>query len=257
MKPHQPRKRFGQNFLEDVQVLRGIAQAINARPGQHLVEIGPGLGALTAELADNPGPMTLIELDRDLVPRLNQRFAKRKQLELIQADALALDFSSLEPAPLRIVGNLPYNISTPLIFHLLESASRIQDMHFMLQKEVVDRLTASPGSGHWGRLAVMVQYHCDTQWLMDVPPSAFNPPPKVNSAVVRLTPRPSPWPANSIDSLQRVVAQAFSQRRKTLRNTLKTLFNGEELEAAGIDPGERAEQLELHQFVELANRLEK
>lgn len=254
---HRPRKRFGQNFLEDIQVLRAIAHAINPRPEQHLVEIGPGLGALTAELAANPGPLTLIELDRDLIPRLQQRFGNRDRLRIIQTDALGFDFVGLTPQPLRVVGNLPYNISTPLIFHLLEQAQCIADMHFMLQKEVVDRLTAEPGSSHRGRLSVMVQYHCDAEQLMDVPPTAFNPAPKVDSAVVRLIPRPSPWQAASLANLEKVVGQAFSQRRKTLRNTLKNLFNSDQLEAAGVNPGDRAEQLDLQQFVELANRLEK
>ena len=254
---HRPRKRFGQNFLEDVQVLRSIAHCIAPREGDHLVEIGPGLGALTAELAGNSGPPTLVELDRDLVPRLQQQFAGRPQLVIIQQDALKLDFSGLQPRPLRVVGNLPYNISTPLIFHLLEQSQCIADMHFMLQKEVVDRLTAPQGSSHRGRLSVMVQYHCHTEKLMEVPPEAFNPAPKVDSAVVRLVPRACPWQADKPENLEKVVALAFSQRRKTLRNTLKNLFNSDQLEAAGVDPGDRAEQLGLQQFVELANRLGK
>lgn len=254
---HRPRKRFGQNFLEDIQVLRAIALAIAPREGEHLVEIGPGLGALTAELVANPGPMTLIELDRDLVPRLKQRFANRMQLTILQQDALKLDYRGLQPQPLRVVGNLPYNISTPLIFHLLEQADAIRDMHFMLQKEVVDRLTAPPSTSARGKLSVMVQYFCQAEKLMDVPPEAFNPAPKVDSAVVRLVPRACPWQADSTANLEKVVSQAFSQRRKTLRNTLKNLFNGDQLEAAGINPGDRAEQLDLQQFVELSNRLGK
>ena len=254
---HQPRKRFGQNFLEDRGVLQSIAHAISPAAEQHLVEIGPGLGALTAELIDDCGHLTLIELDRELIPRLQSRFAPFHNWNLIQADALTIDYSQLTPTPIRVVGNLPYNISTPLIFHLIKHAACIENMHFMLQREVVERLTAEPDSGHWGRLAIMVQYHCETEWLLDVPPEAFNPAPKVESAVLRITPRPPLLEAISLKRFEEVVKQAFSQRRKTLRNTLKNLFNDDDLLGLDIDPGARAQELSLSQYVELSNLLEK
>jgi len=255
---HRPRKRFGQNFLTDHAVIARIAAAINPRPGEHLVEIGPGRGALTETLAPSGCRLDVVELDRDLVPGLLAAFSIYPGFRLHSADALQVDYAGLA-APgerLRIVGNLPYNISTPLLFRLLEYRDCVQDMHFMLQLEVVQRLAASPGSKHWGRLGIMAQYHCRVEHLFDVPPDAFNPAPKVQSAVVRLEPRQaSPWPACDVDRLRSVVQAAFAQRRKTLRNNLKGLIDTPALEAIGIDPAARAETLELVQFIEITNAI--
>lgn len=257
---HRPRKRFGQNFLHDAGVIQRIAGAINAQPDQHLVEIGPGQGALTEAIIDSGCRLDVIELDRDLVPGLLAAFSLKPGFKLHSADALKFDFHSLVDTPsaqLRVVGNLPYNISTPLIFRLLEHAGLIRDMHFMLQLEVVQRLAASPGSKHWGRLGIMTQYRCQVEHLFDVPPGAFNPPPKVQSAIVRLTPwQTSPWPACEEKKLGKIVQTAFAQRRKTLRNNLKGLIDSAQLQALGIDPGARAETLELLQFIEIANAID-
>lgn len=264
---HRPRKRFGQNFLRDVSVIDNISAAIQPRAGQHLVEIGPGQGALTEALIDSGCKLDVIELDRDLIPGLLAAFSLKPGFKLHSADALKFDFTALldtneasaaaDNAPLlRVVGNLPYNISTPLIFKLLENAAIIQDMHFMLQREVVERLAASPGGKTWGRLGIMAQYQCRVEHLFDVPPEAFNPPPKVQSAIVRLSPwRESPWPACDEAQLRSVARAAFAQRRKTLRNNLKGLIDNTQLEALGIDPGARAETLELQQFIEIANTI--
>lgn len=256
---HQPRKRFGQNFLQDAGVIQRIAAAIAARPGQQLVEIGPGRGALTeALLAGTGGALQVIELDRDLIPVLRTRFFNFPELSIYEGDALKFDFATLADPDrkLRIVGNLPYNISTPLIFHLLEHRRHIQDMHFMLQREVVARLTAQPGSRNYGRLGIMVQYHCEAEALFGVPPTAFSPQPKVESAIVRLTPhRELPVVARDERQLRRVVRAAFAQRRKTLRNNLKGLVAEDRIRALGIDPGCRAEQLALHNFVAISDTL--
>ena len=253
---HIPRKRFGQNFLRDEGVISHIASAIHPQPADHLVEIGPGQGALTDSLVSSGAQLDVIELDRNLVPGLLAAFSIHHNFKLHSADALTFDFCSLVAADeqLRVVGNLPYNISTPLIFKLLENASIIRDMHFMLQLEVVQRLAASPGSKHWGRLGIMTQYHCEVEHLFDVPPEAFDPPPKVQSAIVRLSPwQESKWPACNEETLRKVVQAAFAQRRKTLRNNLKGLIDVTRLEGLGIDPGARAETLELRQFIEMAN----
>jgi 16S rRNA (adenine1518-N6/adenine1519-N6)-dimethyltransferase len=263
---HQPRKRFGQNFLQDASVIDRIAASVHPQSDEHLVEIGPGQGALTKALLGSGCTLDVIELDRDLVPGLLAAFGLTPTFKLHSADALNFDFASLvkrttvTPDPrdkrLRVVGNLPYNISTPLIFKLLEHSSIIQDMHFMLQLEVVQRLAASPGSKHWGRLGIMAQYQCRVEHLFDVPPHAFRPPPKVQSAIVRLTPWPtSPWPQCSTTLLRTLVKAAFAQRRKTLRNNLKEIIDSRQLEALGIDPGARAETLELTQFIELTNAI--
>ncbi len=256
---HRARKRFGQNFLHDAGVIHRILRAIAAQEGQRLLEIGPGQGALTEGLLGSGASLDVIELDQDLIPHLKWRFGLKPNFSLHQGDALKFDFSSLIASPedkLRVVGNLPYNISTPLIFHLLEHAPVIEDMHFMLQKEVVERLAAEPGSGDWGRLSIMVQYHCRVEHLFNVGPGAFNPPPKVDSAIVRLTPfAEPPHPARDPKLLERVVREAFNQRRKTLRNTLKPLLSVEDIEAAEVDPTLRPEQLDLAAFVRLANRL--
>jgi 16S rRNA (adenine1518-N6/adenine1519-N6)-dimethyltransferase len=255
---HRARKRFGQNFLHDAGVIHRILRAIHARPGEHLVEIGPGQGALTEGLLGSGAKLDVIELDQDLLPLLRLRFGLNPNFTLNAGDALKFDFNGLLQGEekLRVVGNLPYNISTPLIFHLLEHASIIGDMHFMLQKEVVERLAAEPGGGDWGRLSIMVQYHCRVEHLFNVGPGAFNPPPKVDSAIVRLVPHAVlPHPAKDHRLLERVVREAFNQRRKTLRNTLKQLLPAAAIEAAGVDGGLRPEQLDLAAFVRLADQL--
>lgn len=255
---HRPRKRFGQNFLTDHSVIDRIASAITPVEADHLVEIGPGQGALTATLAPAGCKLDVIELDRDLVAGLLAGFSIYPRFTLHSADALNFDFASLTPdgTPLRVVGNLPYNISTPLIFKLLDNAALIRDMHFMLQLEVVQRLAAQPGSKHWGRLGIMTQYQCQVEHLFDVPPEAFDPPPKVQSAIVRLTPwAQSPWPRCEQQRLRQVVQACFAQRRKTLRNNLKGLIDSTALEQLGIDPGARAETLELTQFIEITNAI--
>ncbi|MFW4576644.1 16S rRNA (adenine(1518)-N(6)/adenine(1519)-N(6))-dimethyltransferase RsmA [Pseudomonas paraeruginosa] len=255
---HRARRRFGQNFLHDAGVIHRILRAIHAREGQRLLEIGPGQGALTEGLLGSGARLDVIELDQDLIPLLKLKFGLEPRFSLHQGDALKFDFASLVESDekLRVVGNLPYNISTPLIFHLLEHAPVIEDMHFMLQKEVVERLAATPGGGDWGRLSIMVQYHCRVEHLFNVGPGAFNPPPKVDSAIVRLTPfAEPPHPARDPKLLERVVREAFNQRRKTLRNTLKPLLSVEDIEAAAVDPTLRPEQLDLAAFVRLANRL--
>ena len=253
---HRPRKRFGQNFLHDQGVINGIVAAIRPQQGEHLVEIGPGMGAMTEPLLDGCKAMDAVELDRDLIPGLRAQFAVQGGLTLHNADALKFDFCSLagDGRPLRVVGNLPYNISTPLIFHLLEQSHCIQDMHFMLQQEVVNRLAAGPGGGDYGRLSIMVQYRCRVEKLFTVPPEAFNPPPKVFSAIVRLTPYETlPISAKDEKLLAQLVNQAFQQRRKTLRNNLKKLLSAELIESQGIDPGRRPETLSLEEYVRLAD----
>jgi len=254
---HKARKRFGQNFLQDQNVIGRIIQAISPQPGQHLIEIGPGQGAITIPLLKACGQLDAIELDRDLVAPLAARAEPHGRLVIHQQDALRFDFSSLDQQEkIRIVGNLPYNISTPLIFHLIEQSNYILDMHFMLQKELVDRMAAQPGGREYGRLSVMVQYHCKVDPLFRVDPQAFNPVPKVESAFVRLTPHARPAVA-VVDHacLVKVVRQAFSQRRKTLRNTLKGLLTVEDIQVAGINPGARAETVTLPQYAVLADRL--
>lgn len=258
MNQHRARKRFGQNFLEDGGIIALIARSIAVQSGDHIVEIGPGKGALTQTLTHPDAQLDLIELDRDLIPLLEQQFGALENLSITQCDALQFDFSTLRKndKPLRIVGNLPYNISTPLIFHLLSHQQLIQDMHFMLQLEVVQRLAAKPGNKHYGRLSVMTQYYCEVEMLFEVPPEAFNPKPKVQSAIVRLTPHVQlPHPAKNTDTLQRLLKQAFGQRRKTLKNTLKNVVSVETLSELGIDPGARAETLTLAQFVALSDSI--
>jgi len=258
-KQHQARKRFGQNFLRDEAVIDRIAGAISPRADEHLVEIGPGLGALTEALLASGCRVDAIELDRDLATPLLAAFSIHSNFTLHSADALRFDFASLTSAErsLRITGNLPYNISTPLIFRLLEFAPLILDMHFMLQLEVVERLCASPGNKHWGRLAIMSQFRCTNTLLFEVPPEAFEPAPKVQSAIVRMEPhRTPPWPDCSETALAQVVKASFAQRRKTLRNNLKGILSTATLEALAIDPGARAETLTMEQFVAMARYLE-
>lgn len=255
---HRARKRFGQNFLVDDNIIARMVRAIAPQADQQLVEIGPGLGALTLPLLEAAGHLQAIELDRDLLEELAQRCCNAGELLVHQGDALRFDFASLRQGeqPLRIVGNLPYNISTPLIFHLLEFSDLIADMHFTLQKEVVDRLAARTGDDAYGRLSVMVQYHCQVQHIFDIAPGAFRPIPRVNSAFVRLVPhREKPVEVADVAALSNLVAQAFSQRRKTLRNSLKTLLSEEQILSAGIDPTLRPEQLDLAEFAALVRLL--
>jgi 16S rRNA (adenine1518-N6/adenine1519-N6)-dimethyltransferase len=254
---HIPRKRFGQHFLHDQSILRRIVEAIAPQPGDRLVEIGPGEGALTLPLLRACQRLIAIELDRDLIAALAERARSVGELQIISADVLTVDFGKLAgDRPLRIVGNLPYNISTPILFHCLEHAASVQDMHFMLQKEVVERMAAPPGSKTYGRLSVMLHLRCAVEPLFNVPPGAFRPPPKVDSAVVRLTPLPAAaLPDVDMRLVERVVKAAFGQRRKTLANALRDVATVTQIEAAGIDPRTRAEQLAPSAFVALARVL--
>ena len=252
---HRARKRFGQNFLHDQGVIQRIVSALRTKAGDRIVEIGPGLGALTQPLIEAAGHIDVVELDRDLVERLQRRFTA-EQVTIHSGDALKFDFRALagEGGKLRIIGNLPYNISTPLLFHLMDQLDVVQDIHCMLQKEVVERMAAQPGDDDYGRLSVMLQYHCDVIKLFNVGPGAFNPAPKVESAVARLPPHiTKPVQVNDEKLFGQLVNQAFSQRRKTLRNCLKTLLSAEEIEACGIDPTVRPETLSLSEFAKLAN----
>lgn len=255
---HKARKRFGQNFLQDHNIIYSILSNIQARAGEHWVEIGPGLGAITEPLLQENITLDVVELDRDLVKFLDDKFKDQKNFSIHSADALNFDFSALakNDQKLRIIGNLPYNISTPLLFHLLESAYCIEDMHFMLQKEVVDRICAQPGSKKFGRLSVMIQYYCETELVFDVPPESFDPIPKVMSAIVKLIPHQKPpVEIDNIENLNKVVTTAFSQRRKTIRNSLKTLITEEQIIALGIDSTLRAESISLAEFALLSRIL--
>jgi len=255
---HKPRKRFGQNFLCDPGVISQILQAINPKNHDHIVEIGPGQGALTYDLIAAAGKIDIIEIDRDLVALLQKKLASHTHLTIHECDALKFDFSKLMHADqkIRIVGNLPYNISTPLIFHLLKFAASVDDMHFMLQKEVVDRLAAQPGGKNYGRLSVMVQYACQVEALFPVSPQAFFPPPKVDSAIVRLRPYAEP-PIKALDPdvFAKIVRCAFSQRRKTLKNNIKALIDPEKIASIGIDVSQRPEQIGLKDYVLISNML--
>lgn len=257
---HRARKRFGQNFLVDHGIIREIVRAIHPQLEDRLVEIGPGKGAITALLADECSHLSVIELDRDLVPWLKVKFEQHPDFQLFQADALSFDFAQLVTPdhPIRIVGNLPYNISTPLIFHLLSYSTQVTDMHFMLQKEVVKRMAAQAGDSAYGRLGIMVQYYCAVENLFEVPPTAFDPAPKVDSAIVRLVPHKIlPHPANNIKMLEKLVNVAFQQRRKTLRNALKQLVPADIIDTLPVDASARAETLSLATFVELSNILDQ
>lgn len=254
MKAHVARKRFGQNFLQDAQVIGDIVRAVDPHPGEAVVEIGPGLGALTEPLLARLDHLHVVEIDRDLIARLKQRYPKDR-LTIHEGDALAFDFGALGPE-LKVVGNLPYNISTPLLFHLATYAEQVRDMHFMLQKEVVARMVAAPGDSDYSRLSVMLQYRFYLDWLLDVPPESFDPAPKVHSAVVRLIPRPlAELQARDPALLGQVVSAAFSQRRKMLRNTLKELGGEALLDSLGIAPTARAEDVPVADYVRLANHL--
>jgi 16S rRNA (adenine1518-N6/adenine1519-N6)-dimethyltransferase len=255
---HTARKRFGQNFLHDEYIIQQIVAAIRPEKGQNLVEIGPGLGALTEPVCEQVDKLTVVELDRDLADRLSTHPFLASKLTIVQEDALKFDFGGLaEPTnQLRIFGNLPYNISTPLMFHLFDYAPIVHDMHFMLQREVVNRLAASPGGKDYGRLSVMAQYHCQVIPVLEVPPSAFKPAPKVDSAIVRLLPhKEKPVVVKDVEQLQQVCKLAFNQRRKTIRNSLQSILNDEQLADAGVSPDLRAENLSLKDYAALANTL--
>ena len=249
---HKARKRFGQNFLHDQHVISDIVAAIAPQPGEHLVEIGPGQAALTIPLLESCDQLDVIELDRDLVPVLKTKLAAFPQLTIHAADALTFDYSSLvvKDEKLRVIGNLPYNITTPLLFHLLSQASHIEDMCFMLQREVVERICAQPGSKIYGRLSIMVQYQCEAVLLFIVPPEAFEPKPKVESAIIYLRPLDRFVGGEvPIDALNTVVTKAFSQRRKTISNTLKNIVSQAVLQAENIDLQQRAETISVEQYV--------
>lgn len=256
---HRARKRFGQNFLHDEMVIDAIVSAIHPQAGQPLVEIGPGLAALTRPVVAQAGHLHVVELDRDLAGRLEQAPEFAGKLTVHRADALKYDFAALSAelgAPLRVFGNLPYNISTPLIFHLLSHLHSIGDMHFMLQKEVIERMAAEPGSKAFGRLTVMIQQACKVTPVLEVPPEAFSPAPKVDSAVVRLEPyAESPWPVKDRAMLNHVCHTAFHQRRKTMRNNMKELMTTDELEQLDINPTVRPETLAVADLVRMANYL--
>lgn len=257
MADHIPRKRFGQNFLCDENIIDEIVNLIAPQPFDHIVEIGPGLGALTLPLLPLVAKIDAIELDRDLIPRLKNKAKHFENLFLHQQDALKFDFTLLtqKNKSLRVIGNLPYNISTPLLFHLFNQKEVIIDMHFMLQKEVANRLMAKTSTKDYGRLTVMTQYHCQVEDVLDVPPQAFNPIPKVDSKIVRLIPKQPSRIATNILLLEELVKHAFSMRRKTIRNSLKNFVAQEKLIQANIDPGKRAEELSVDNFVELSNIL--
>jgi 16S rRNA (adenine1518-N6/adenine1519-N6)-dimethyltransferase len=256
-KPHKARKRFGQNFLHDIHIINDITMSIAPQSNDHLIEIGPGQGAITEPLLDTGCTLDVIELDRDLVGDLERRFADNPRFTLHNADALSFNYATLTHGQkMRIVGNLPYNISTPLIFHLLEHLDLIQDMHFMLQKEIVNRLQAQPGCKQYGRLSIMVQLYCNATGLFDVEPTSFSPQPKVMSSIIRLTPHSEPlYHIDNKQDFNKLVTTAFSQRRKTIRNSLKSMCTTVQIEQAGITLSQRAEDIAIDQFVSLANIL--
>ena len=252
-----PKKNLGQHFLSDRSTIDRIVMAVNPKPGDRLVEIGPGQGAITFPLLKKHGELTVIEFDRDLIEPLRAMGEKTGELDIVHADVLEVDFTALARGkPIRLVGNLPYNISSPILFHALEHADAIRDMHFMLQKEVVERMAAAPGSKVYGRLSVMLQASCTVTPLFKVPPGAFTPPPKVDSAIVRMVPKARD--SIGIDDpilFARVVKAAFAQRRKTLRNALDGVCDVEAMHQVGISPGARAETVSADDFIALANLL--
>ena len=255
MAKHRARKRFGQHFLSDPGIIDAIVRAVHPTGDDIIVEIGPGQGAITDALASSAGHLHAVELDRDLVARLRRRYEDNPNVTVHEADALQFDFASLGDR-IRVVGNLPYNISTPLLFHLLKFRNRIVDMHFMLQKEVVERMAASPGSKAYGRLGIMLGCHLHIESLFDVPREAFEPPPEVTSAVVRLDPLPpGTFDIQDEAGLSTLVSTAFMQRRKTLRNSLKKSVDAIDFEAVGIDASLRPEQVSIADYVRLSNHL--
>ena len=254
MSEHRARKRFGQNFLSDPNIIRKIVDAIRPQPGEIMVEIGPGLGAMTDPIVERLGHLNVVEIDRDLIARLKDRYGPDR-LTIHEGDALAFDFASLG-TPLRVVGNLPYNISTPLLFHLASFADGVRDMHFMLQKEVVLRMAAEPDTPDYGRLSVMLQQRFAMARLFDVPPGAFRPEPKVTSSIVRMVPLPADRPRPDDEALfGRIVAAAFGQRRKTLRNTLREFLSDADFQALDLDPGLRGERLTVADYIAIANHV--
>lgn len=258
---HVVRKRFSQNFLHNSSIINAIVSAIDPEPGQAIVEIGPGLGALTEPVANRINTMTVIELDRDLAGRLASHPLLHSKLKIMQQDAMTVDFAVLsaeQGQPLRIFGNLPYNISTPLMFHLFNYTHAIRDMHFMLQKEVVNRLVSSPNCKSYGRLSVMAQYYCNIISVLEVPSTSFRPAPKVASAVVRLMPYVTlPFPVRDLNKLTMLTKLAFNQRRKTILNSLGNLFSAQQLAEQGVNPTMRAEKLSVEDYCRLANVLDK
>ena len=257
---HQAKKRFGQNFLHNESVISRIVDAINPEPNENLVEIGPGLGALTEPVIDRAGKLSVVELDRDLAKRLRHHPFIGPHLTIYEIDALKFDFGELssQEKPLRIFGNLPYNISTPLIFHLLTFKDKVKDMHFMLQKEVVERMAAGPDCKTYGRLSIMTQYQCQVIPVMEIGPEAFKPAPKVDSAIVRLIPHKEiKNPVSDINILNTVCITAFNQRRKTIRNSFKKLLTVEQLAELSIDPTLRPENLSVDDYIRIANYIAK
>lgn len=251
---YKAKKRFGQNFLVDQTIIQALIDSIAPEPKDLMVEIGPGLGAMTQPLLQKLEHLHVVEFDRDIIKWMTETYAKGS-IEIHQCDALKFDFSQLG-APLRVVGNLPYNISTPILFHLITNLSNIKDMHFMLQKEVVERMVASPSTSAYGRLSVMLQYHLTLTYLHTVPAEAFSPAPKVQSAFVRCIPHTTkPFIAKDESLFAEIVLRAFNQRRKTIRNNLKTYLDEHALQGLGIDPQLRAENLSVQQFVSIANLL--
>lgn len=254
MEKHIPRKRFGQHFLRDEQIISRIVSVLNIQRQDQLVEIGPGQGALTDHLIQTDANLTAVEIDRDLAAHLKEKY-HQPHFKLIEADALKFDFGGLT-GPMRLIGNLPYNISTPILFHLLKYKDHIGDMHFMLQKEVINRMIAAPDQKAYGRLSVMVQYHCDAKSLFNIPPQAFSPPPKVQSAFIRLVPYPAaknPYGDVDLKSFENVVRSAFSLRRKTIHNSLKPYLCNADFEQLNLDPNLRPENLKVQDFVNIAN----
>lgn len=257
---HKARKRFGQNFLTDENIIERIVRAIAPKEGDNILEIGPGLGAITEPVAELTDILNVVELDKDLAERLQTHPFIGKKLNIFQADALQFDFSQVirDDKPLKVFGNLPYNISTPLLFHLYEYLDHIENMHFMLQKEVVNRMCAAHSTKAYGRLSIMTQYYCRTVPVTDVPPGSFVPPPKVDSAVIRLIPKDKESRSRvNPATLNRVCLEAFNQRRKTLRNSLQNIMTAEDLAKLDIDASLRAENLTLDQFVTIANWLDQ
>lgn len=253
MKKILARKRFGQHFLSDLNTLEKMARAINPLPTDHIIEIGPGHGALTNYLLQ-PERLSLLEIDRDLIQVLKENF-KQQHIDIIETDATRFDFSSIIEEKARVVGNLPYNVSTPLLFKVIESIDKIIDMHFLLQKEVVDRMVAQPGDSNFSRLSVMLQYHCKVKRLFNVSRHVFTPPPKVESAFVKLIPI-EPAPVN-YQNFSQLVREAFNQRRKTISNSLKSWYTSEAIRAIGLDPQARPQALSVQDFILLANNVKK
>lgn len=247
----KPKKRFGQNFLKDPVVLQQMLHCVSPLTGEHIVEIGPGQGALTDYLLTSHADISAIEIDRDLIAQLQFKYLDDKHLHIIEGDALQFDFAALaQKGPIRIVGNLPYNISTPILFRLFKNLAQITDLHLLLQKEVVSRLCATPNSSSYGRLSVMTQFFCTAECLFDVPPTAFYPEPKVNSAYVRLTPTHQ-YPHVNPEKFATIVKACFAFRRKTLANCLKNILSADTLKQIDIDPTQRAQALPLEAFIRM------